>query len=478
METQSIDLAFVINGEDAPPEDLDYGDAPDAFVGVSGEYPTLLVDDGARHYPVGPWLGDQTDNPDPEPDGQPDPFALGDDTYDGNDDENGVSFSVLLPSQLATVTFEVNGAGGAGGANVDGWIDFDANGKWDPSEQIIAGSYSDGIYSVPFSVPAGATIGLTFTRFRITSDPAVFGSTTGEAYDGEVEDHEVVIEEEPIEELDFGDAPDPFIGISGEYPTLLSSDGARHVAIGPWLGDPTDAPDIEPDGQQDPAAMGDDLLDGNDDEDGVSFSILIQGQPATVTFEVNGAGGVGGPGAHVDGWIDFDADGKWDTTEHIVGNTYTDGVHTVPISVPAGSGIGPTFARFRISTDSAVFGITTGLAQDGEVEDHQVWIEDAPLDEIKWEQLPDLSLSGLHAHDYSDPDGSNYTQIIIADDWLCEGGVVTDFHWWGFEEDPGAGLDGFHVSIHANDPTGSCLPLDPPLWWKDVPLSDTVGIVK
>ena len=37
METQSIDLAFVINGPDGPAYDLDYGDAPDPT------YPTLLA---------------------------------------------------------------------------------------------------------------------------------------------------------------------------------------------------------------------------------------------------------------------------------------------------------------------------------------------------------------------------------------------------------------------------------------------------
>ncbi|MEX0819803.1 MAG: trypsin-like serine protease, partial [Pirellulaceae bacterium] len=57
--------------------------------------------------------------------------------------------------------------------------------------------------------------------------------------------------------LDFGDAPDGFDGVSGRYPTMLASDGARHVirADGPLLGRLVDA---DPDGQPTPGADGDD----------------------------------------------------------------------------------------------------------------------------------------------------------------------------------------------------------------------------
>ncbi len=88
---------------------------------------------------------------------------------------------------------------------------------------------------------------------------------------------------------------------------------------------------------------------------------------------------------------------------------------------------------------------------------------------LKWEQLPSPHLSGLHAHDYDL--GFGYEQIILAEDWYCNGGVVTDFHWWGTIEDPGAGQFGFLLSIHLNDP-GNCLPLDPPIWSAVVPISD------
>lgn len=64
---------------------------------------------------------------------------------------------------------------------------------------------------------------------------------------------------------DFGDAPDPLNAQAGAYPTLLSSDGARHVPQGPLLGALRDA---ELDAAVSGDANGD---DGNntDDEEGV-----------------------------------------------------------------------------------------------------------------------------------------------------------------------------------------------------------------
>ncbi|HDR68771.1 MAG TPA: matrixin family metalloprotease, partial [Bacteroidaceae bacterium] len=80
----------------------DFGDAP-------APYPTLLNDDGARHL-IGPglYLGQLVD---PEPDGQPCPFALGDD-QDGTDDEDGVRFlNSFVPGQTVAIEFTVHGSG-------------------------------------------------------------------------------------------------------------------------------------------------------------------------------------------------------------------------------------------------------------------------------------------------------------------------------------------------------------------------------
>jgi len=96
--------------------------------------------------------------------------------------------------------------------------------------------------------------------------------------------------------FDFGDAPDP------TYPTLLASNGARHIIVPPMaLGFSVDA---ELNGQPDATATGDDN-DGNDDEDGVVFTTaLVPGQLATVNVTATVAG-------LLDAWIDFDGDGSW-----------------------------------------------------------------------------------------------------------------------------------------------------------------------
>jgi hypothetical protein len=51
-------------------------------------------------------------------------------------------------------------------------------------------------------------------------------------------------------------------------------------------------------------------------------------------------------------------------------------------------------------------------------------IADAPTQAVKWSRLPDM-VKGL--------DFSSEVKVpsLVADDWLCQGGDVTDIHWWG-----------------------------------------------
>jgi len=244
--------------------------------------------------------------------------------------------------------------------------------------------------------------------------------------------------ENPSTEIDFGDAPDP------TYPTLLASDGARHNIDGvTFLGALIDA---EPNGLQDPNALGD---DNNNlaDEDGIVFNQIIQGSPAQITVTTSTAG-------YLQGWMDFNADGDWaDPGEQIFTDAYIHFGYTVCLNylVPVNANIGTTYARFRFST---VGGLSyTGLATDGEVEDYEVEII----------QEPCVQLPGLHCIDDVE---------ILADDWECFGGMVTDIHWWGNYENniTGNGINYFHLSIHDNDPT-SCLPVDPEIWGVNVPLA-------
>ncbi|NOX56608.1 MAG: hypothetical protein GXP27_19625, partial [Planctomycetes bacterium] len=174
-------------------------------------------------------------------------------------------------------------------------------------------------------------------------------------------DADVLAARATIARLDFGDATFP-------YPTVLAMNGARHVATGPILGT---ARDIEDDALATGGATGDD--DTGDDEDGITFNgPFVAGQAASFDVTVTD-----GP-AKLDAWIDFNRDGDWaDAGEKLTlsQSTLNSGTTTVTFAVPADAQAGPTYARFRLSSDGVALPI--GQAADGEVEDYQVVISDA-----------------------------------------------------------------------------------------------------
>jgi len=177
--------------------------------------------------------------------------------------------------------------------------------------------------------------------------------------------------------VDFGDAPD------ANYPTLLASNGARHIltASGPTLGPSADS---EPDGQPTANADGDDM-DGGPDENGV----FVFPGPATPPFPPITQGGTldirvapTGTNPLLDAWVDWNGDGDWtDAGEQIFASQAIAGPFTdLPsVNVPVTAAIGDTFMRFRVSTAGGLS--TTGLALDGEVEDYKITIQaDTNLD--------------------------------------------------------------------------------------------------
>jgi hypothetical protein len=192
---------------------IDFGDAPDPLSTTAGEYPTLAVNDGARHmipssmpgpawippFFAGPRLGPSVGG---EPDGQPTAAADGDDKnvlYDDgvaypNGDETAVTFAANLfrldnAAATGTVTVDVQNAPGI----LDAWIDFDQDGRFDPADKIIGQPVTVGTHSISFTIPAGTTTGLTYARFRISSLGTP--NPTGLALDGEVEDYTVTIQD-------------------------------------------------------------------------------------------------------------------------------------------------------------------------------------------------------------------------------------------------------------------------------------------
>ncbi|MHC4795144.1 MAG: GEVED domain-containing protein [Planctomycetota bacterium] len=167
---------------------IDWGDAPDS-------YQTVLASNGPSHIilpaPNNPFLGPVGDDPDDEPDAHAPLDGSGDDVTDANDDEDGVSIPPLTVGVPVNITFEVNGPGGW----VDGWIDFNGNGIFDPGppELVVSADYTGlaGIKNVAVTAPAGSDLNSpTYARFRIATIGPM--QPFGPAADGEVEDHHPV----------------------------------------------------------------------------------------------------------------------------------------------------------------------------------------------------------------------------------------------------------------------------------------------
>lgn len=176
---------------------LDYGDAP-------LPYPTLAADNGASHAidprTFGTFLGLFAD---PEPDGQPNAFADGDDVTGSPfpDDEDGVTgLDVLRLGESAEIVVQASTPG-----YLNAWLDFNADGDWDdPGERLFSDrQLVRGENRLSFDVPGlgqgGVATPQTYARLRFTADnPLGQLSYTGQWPNGEVEDYAVAIDHPPI----------------------------------------------------------------------------------------------------------------------------------------------------------------------------------------------------------------------------------------------------------------------------------------
>ena len=176
--------------------------------------------------------------------------------------------------------------------------------------------------------------------------------------------------------LDFGDAPDdPGILTSDplnpgvfDYPSLLASDGPRHVIysgfhLGSGVNSETDARTTT-------------NADGDLFDDGVTIpgSGLLAGQPSVditlnVSLQNQNLIDLYGNSAYVHAWFDWDGDKLFNSTNESFSTSVVDGLNTLTIAVDPGAS-GSVMARFRLSTDDAAIGEPTGEARDGEVEDY------------------------------------------------------------------------------------------------------------
>ncbi|MGR6838689.1 LruC domain-containing protein [Aliivibrio wodanis] len=159
------------------PATIDFGDAPDS-------YGSTLASNGARHEMDNvTWLGSSVDGDYYAPQ-SPD----SDDTI-SNDDEDGVGFVTALEPGLDSV-IAVN-ASTTGYLSV--WIDWNDDGDFsDTGEQAITDQLLNvGSNALVVSVPFGASVGETWSRFRFSQQTGL--AYFGGAKSGEVEDHVVTV---------------------------------------------------------------------------------------------------------------------------------------------------------------------------------------------------------------------------------------------------------------------------------------------
>ncbi|NUN65054.1 hypothetical protein HCU40_09865 [Pseudanabaena biceps] len=186
--------------------------------------------------------------------------------------------------------------------------------------------------------------------------------------------------------IDYGDAPNTF-GTVLNSATGYSGSGASHL-IDNTIKIGTAVTDAEDDGQPTVGANGDDSNGTTpDDEDGVTLPNFDINQ-TTYTATVN-VTNTTGSSAYLVGWIDFNRDGVFQTSEAVIydatpgGNIdpiptgTTNSPLTLTWTLPAGLSAGDRYARFRLTTDLNVIGnVITPVAQaltplgKGEVEDY------------------------------------------------------------------------------------------------------------
>lgn len=373
---------------------FDFGDAKDTAVGIAANnYRTTLSDNGAYHGVtntifLGATVDAEADANDPTT-----AFALGDDITGA--DEDGV-FVLPLNNTNTEYSLPVTLTNNSGKtAYLYAWIDFDRNGRFDRDEfyggntglstDINSGSTNIVTNLNWTSFPGIATNTDVYIRVRFTTD--ILADTQintvnedprslGGASDGEVEDYYV-----RVDTYDGGDAPNI-------YHTLYSSGGPYHVQnhASLYIRDATHDDTHDQDGQPTSAASGDDN-DGKDDEnadDLTPFPILSTASSSyTLGVPINNATG---QEANLYGWIDLNQDGRFDGANEFAElsaissgtNTSSQATSTTELTWSGFSGLnaGRTYMRLRLTNSVLTANDWGGPAENGEVEDHVIYIGD------------------------------------------------------------------------------------------------------
>ncbi|MEM9937698.1 MAG: GEVED domain-containing protein [Pseudomonadota bacterium] len=198
----------------------------------------------------------------------------------------------------------------------------------------VASASADGNLTVTFDTPVDQIV------LFYDNDPAVVSNPGQQG----VSLHDITYCERT---RDFSDAP--------------ASYGAPSHLIVPGISMGAVAPDAENTAAPSVTADGDDTT-GVDDENAVTFPALTQGDSTTLNVAVSGSAGF------LRGWIDWDGDNSFETSELIADDLQPiGGSVSIPLTVPLTATTSQTYARLRWSQQ-------TGLgpeddATSGEIED-------------------------------------------------------------------------------------------------------------
>ncbi|MEO1005869.1 MAG: GEVED domain-containing protein, partial [Cyanobacteria bacterium J06638_38] len=340
----------------------DYGDAPDTTSGVGeGDYQTTAANTGASHTIVsGITIGSGISADDGT-------LQNSDATADSDD---GVTFTSTLQTTDTTFSVDVD-VNVTGSTTLVAWIDFDQSGTFDSDEAVSTTVSSSGTETLTWNSFPGIIDGATYARFRLSTDGNLdISYSTGAATDGEVEDYLITVG------LDYGDAPDTGSGTgTGNYQTTSADSGASHgITTGLSIGSI-----IDPDnGTLQNTDADNDNTDGSDDEDGVTFTSNLTTNDTSYSVDIDVTNTTGSD-AEVIGWIDLNQDGDFDDTGEAsnVATVSSSGTQTLTWDTSSSTiAAGTTYARFRLSTDTATLttSYSTGALDDGEVEDYKLTV--------------------------------------------------------------------------------------------------------
>lgn len=136
-----------------------------------------------------------------------------------SDTDDGISSIPVLRTNDTNYSIELSCTTGG---KVGGWIDVNQNGFFDSNEYAYA-ECASGSATLNWGGLSGLVVGQTYARFRIASTASEIANPFGVAWDGEVEDYTITIEEASTPDLEIEKIVNNSTPIVGEVVTFTVS---------------------------------------------------------------------------------------------------------------------------------------------------------------------------------------------------------------------------------------------------------------